>query len=103
MPSAKDTVLLLTMKPNSNGIYTHLMEEVYQDYRYNAFSPANHFWQVWKKVVSPDYYISVTDRPIMEEFSITVIPPDYSGLPANIQQGNQADVKGLKGSTVRID
>ena len=56
------------------------------------------FWQAWKKVVSPDYFISVTDRPIMEEFSITVIPPDYSGLPANIQQGNQADVKGLKGS-----
>ena len=103
IPGTKDTVLLLTMKPNSNGRYTHLMEEVYQDYRYKAFSPANHFWQAWKKVVSPDYYISVTDRPIMEEFSITIIPPDYSGLPANIQKGNQADVKGLKGSTVRID
>ena len=103
IPSTKDTVLLLTMKPNSNGIYTHLMEEVYQDYRYKAFSTANHFWQAWKKIVSPDYYISVTDRPIMEEFSITIIPPDYSGLPANIQKGNQAEVKGLKGSTVRID
>ena len=103
IPSTKDTALLLAVKPDTNGRYTHLMEEVYQDYRYRAFSPANHFWQAWKKVVSPDYYISVTDRPIMEEFSITVIPPDYSGLPANIQKGNQADVKGLKGSTVRID
>ena len=103
IPSTKDTALLFTMKPNSDGRYKHLMEEIYQDYRYRAFSPANHFWQAWKIVVSPDYFISVTDRPIMEEFSITVIPPDYSGLPVNIQKGNQADVKGLKGSTVRID
>ena len=82
--------------------YSYVVDEVYEDYRYRAYSPAEHFWQAWEKVATPYYYISVTDRPIMEEFSIKISPPKYSGLPISIQKGNQSDVRALKGSSIRM-
>ena len=54
------------MNKDSNGIYSHVIDEVYEDYRYRAISPSEYFWQAWEKVATPYYYISVTDRPIME-------------------------------------
>ena len=91
------------MNKDSNGLYTYVIEEVYEDYRYRAISPAEHFWQAWEKIITPFYHISVTDRPIMEQFSIKISPPDYSGQQISIQKGNQSDVKALKGSSIRID
>ena len=103
IPSSNDTSVLFIMNKDSNGIYSHVIDEVYEDYRYRAISPSEHFWQAWEKVATPYYYISVTDRPIMEEFSIKISPPKYSGLPISIQKGNQSDVRALKGSSIRID
>ena len=103
IPSRNDTSILFIMKKDSNGLYTHVIEEVYEDYRYRAISPAEHFWQAWEKIITPFYHISVTDRPIMEQFSIKISPPDYSGQQISIQKGNQSDVKALKGSSIRID
>ena len=103
IPSTNDTSILFIMNKDSNGLYTHVIEEVYEDYRYRAISPAEHFWQAWEKIITPFYHISVTDRPIMEQFSIKISPPDYSGQQKSIQKGNQSDVKALKGSSIRID
>ena len=103
IPSSNDTSIIFIMNKDSNNVYSYMVDEVYQDYRYRAFSPSEHFWQAWKNINSPYYYISVTDRPIMEEFSIKVSPPDYSGLPITIQKANQSDVNALKGSSIRID
>ena len=103
IPSSNDTSIIFVMNKDSNEIYTHLIEEVYADYRYRAFAPAKYFWQAWEKIITPYYYISVTDRPIMEEFSIKISPPAYSGLPISFQTGNQSDVNALKGSSIRID
>ena len=103
IPSSNDTSVLFIMNKDSNGIYSHVIDEVYEDYRYRAISPSEYFWQAWEKVATPYYYISVTDRPIMEEFSIKISPPKYSGLPISIQKGNQSDVRALKGSSIRID
>ena len=103
IPSTNDTSILLIMNKDSNGLYTYVIEEVYEDYRYRAISPKEHFWQAWEKIITPYYHISVTDRPIMEQFSIKIFPPDYSGQQMSIQKGNQSDVKALKGSSIRID
>ena len=51
--------------------------------------------------VSLDTKISV--KPSFESFLLTTIPPAYSRLEKNIQEGNIAMVEGLKGSTVQID
>ena len=103
IPSSNDTSILFIMNKDSNGLYTYEVEEVYEDYRYRAYSPAEYFWQAWDKIITPYYYISVTDRPIMEEFTIKISPPDYSGLPISIQKANQSDVNALIGSSIRID
>ena len=103
IPSSNDTSILFIMNKDSNGLYTYEVEEVYEDYRYRAYSPAEYFWQAWDKIITPYYYISVTDRPIMEEFTIKISPPDYSGLPISIQKANQSDVNALIGTSIRID
>ena len=101
--SSNDTSILFIMNRDSNGLYTYEVEDVYEDYRYRAYSPAEHFWQAWDKIITPYYYISVTDRPIMEEFKIKISPPNYSGLSISIQKANQSDVNALIGSSIRID
>ncbi len=101
--SSNDTSILYIMNRDSNGLYTYEVEDVYEDYRYRAYSPAEYFWQAWDKIITPYYYISVTDRPIMEEFTIKISPPNYSGLPISIQKANQSDVNALIGSSIRID
>jgi len=103
IPSSNDTSVLYIMNKDSNNIYSYVVDEVYEDYRYRAYLPAEHFWQAWEKIITPYYYISVTDRPIMEEFTIKISPPEYSGLPISIQKANQSDVNALKGSSIRID
>lgn len=94
--------ILLQSPVDSSGGYSFTIEEIYQDYAYEAFVPATYFWEAWVEIVSPDYRILVTDRPTMEEFMITVIPPAYSKLKAESQGENQADVQGLKGSTLSV-
>ncbi len=87
---------------DSSGTYTFLLDDMYQDYAYEAFIPSTHFWEAWDEIVSPEYRVLVTDRPTMEAFSITVIPPTYADLPSSKQSSDQADVQGLKGSTVVV-
>ena len=103
IPSSNDTSVIYIMNKDSNNIYSYSLDEVYEDYRYRAYSPAEYFWQAWEKIISPYYYISVTDRPIMEEFTIKITPPKYSRLPISFQKANQSDVSALKGSSIRID
>ncbi len=84
------------------GLYEFELEEIYQDYIYRAYVSATHFWQPWQEVTSAPHRITVTDRPAFEDFTITVIPPDYSRLKPYTQQGNQANIQGLAGSTVSV-
>ena len=100
--SEKIESLLLKAQIDSSGKYTFKLKDINRDYTYEAFVNADHFWQVWKEVRSPEYRIMVTDRPAIKTFTLTLIPPDYSGLEPIIQSGNQASVQGLKGSTVAI-
>ena len=88
---------------NEEGIYSFLLPELYQDYTYQAEVKAKYFWQSWEQVTSELDTIFVTDRPSLEKFRITLIPPKYSKLPAIIQEGNNAVIKGLKGSNIEME
>ena len=103
LPTATDTVKTLATAPDSLGTYAFSLTEVDRDYRYRGYYSARHFWQAWREVSTPVYSISVTDRPIMETFTIKIVPPPYSGLPVEVQEANLASVKGLKGSLVEVD
>jgi len=96
------TNFVLHSSKDSTGSYPFTVENMFQDYSYEAFVPSSHFWEAWDEVVSPEYRIVVTDRPTMEDFTIAVIPPSYSNLPVNIQSSDQAEIRGLKGSTITV-
>jgi hypothetical protein len=93
---------IIIAKKDSVGIYKYTIEDIYQDYRYRAYYKAVHFWEVWEEISSPFYAISVTDRPVMEDLTITLTPPSYTHLKPIIQKGNQADISGLIGSNVHV-
>ena len=94
--------LQFSVVPNSKGIYSFSLPELFQDYSYKAVVKAKYFWESWEKVESNSDTIFVTDRPSLEKFQLTIIPPDYSGLPNQVQEGNTAVIKGLKGSIVQM-
>ena len=120
-PSAPDTLLLeltpsqvSTQKRDSlvlsftstsieDGVFHFKLPELYQDYSYQAIVNAKHFWEAWESVTTDADMIYVTDRPAFESFSLTTIPPSYSKLERDTQEGNVAMIEGLKGSTVQVD
>ncbi|RMF08243.1 MAG: hypothetical protein D6762_06090, partial [Candidatus Neomarinimicrobiota bacterium] len=94
--------LRLVVHPDSSGNIQASVEDLYQDYHYFARVKARHFWEAWREVVTPPHRIQVTDRPTIESLSFTVIPPLYSHLSPETQEGNLAVIRGLKGSKVAV-
>ncbi len=92
----------MVVRKDSAGTYIYTIEDISQDYQYRAYYTAVHFWDVWEEISSPFYAISVTDRPVMEDLTITLTPPSYTQLKPIIQKGNQADISGLIGSKVHV-
>lgn len=93
---------LKVAKKDSAGIYKYVIEDISQDYRYRAYFTAVHFWEVWREVSSSYNDISVTDRPVMEDLTITLTSPGYTQLKPIVQKGNKAEISGLIGSVVHV-
>ncbi len=88
---------------NSSGFFEYELPELFQDYEYSAIVNAKYFYEAWEYVKSTPDTIFVTDRPKLENFKITIIPPIYSKLPLENLDGSIAVIQGLKGSTVKIN
>ncbi len=82
--------------------YRYTIEAISQNYRYRAYVRARKFWEAWSEISTPFYLISVTDRPVMEDLTITITPPPYTRLKPVVQKSNQANISGLAGSQVHI-
>ena len=95
--------LIFSEKRNPRGLYNFELPELFQDYAYEAVVKAEYFWEAWGEVKSYPDTIYVTDRPALGSFRITVIPPLYSNLNAESQDGSVAAVQGLKGSVIQIN
>ncbi|MBC8345782.1 MAG: hypothetical protein ISR82_05940 [Candidatus Marinimicrobia bacterium] len=99
----RDSLILKTIyPPKGKNIFTAELKEIFQNYRYRAFYTSNKFWQPWDEISSKDYSISVTDRPTIEDFSVTIRPPTYTQLAPQIQKANQAEIQALKGSSISV-
>lgn len=92
--TAREAERIITTARDSTDLFRFPLQDIYRDYTYQAFVKAQHFWEPWREIHSPEHEIVVTDRPGMEKFEITVIPPAYSGLESQSQSGNQANVEG---------
>jgi len=99
----RDSVILKTVFPSQeNNVLSAELKEVFQNYRYRAFIPSTKFWQPWSEISSKRYSISVTDRPTIEDFTVTIISPSYTGLTPQIQKANQAEIQALKGARISV-
>jgi hypothetical protein len=92
----------MTLESSKQDTFTYELKSVLQNYRYRSFTTSTHFWEPWEKISSPVYRIDVTDRPTIEQFTATVIPPSYTGLSSSKQKGNIAEIRGIKGSQLGI-
>lgn len=97
----KRSVAPLTM--NENREYTHTVNDVFQNLEYRAFVTSRHFWEPWNEISSPAYSIHVTDRPKIEDFRLTLTPPEYTGMNEVSQKGNVAEIRGLTGSILDVE
>ena len=99
----RDSLVIKTVYPSQkSNEFTVELQEVYHDYRYRAFYLSTKFWQPWHEVSSKNYSISVTDRPTIKDFTVTIRPPDYTRMPSQKQKANQAEIQALKGSKISI-
>ncbi len=101
--SRDSSIIELKAGLNPDGFYQFELPELFQDYVYSAIVNAKHFYQAWEYVKSAQDTIFVTDRPKLNNFNITIIPPEYSRLPSESLDGSIALVQGLRGSIIKIN
>ena len=78
------------------------MKEVFQNFQYRAYVKSEHFWQPWDEISTPVYTMDVIDRPSIEDFTVIIDPPEYTGISPAVQKGNIAEIQGIKGSEVTV-
>ena len=61
------------------------------------------YFAQFKKIRSSEYKISVTDNPIVKTFSVTVYPPEFTGIPSKTLAENEGDIYCPEGSNVYFD
>ncbi len=91
-----------TLTRDDSSYFTDSLTRVFQNLRYRGFVKSRHFWEPWDEISSPTYTIHVTDRPVIEDFRVTLSPPAYTGMSPTSQEGNVAEIRGLRGSTIQI-
>jgi len=68
--SDRETVKIKSAAPDSTGKYRFFIDGITEDHIYQAYVPSRHFWEAWKEVSSPEYYILLIDRPLIEQLSL---------------------------------
>ena len=82
----------LPMDSDGEGRFTYRMMSAQFSFRYQAQDG---------RAVSSIYLIRVVDPPDVEKVKLTLIPPDYSGLPERVQE--EGFIEALKGTVVHLE
>jgi len=98
----KDSIIVFTSQKSKNDEYKFQFSEVYQNFRYRAYSSSLNFWDSWDEITTKYFSISVTDRPSIDDFLVTITPPSYTRLKKESQKANQAQIQAIKGSTIKV-
>ena len=80
------------MEPEGDGNFSYRVASVGSSFRYQA----NH-----GSVHSPLYTLQAVDPPEIGKMRLTLIPPDYTGLPAVVKE--EGHVEALKGTVVNLE
>ena len=99
----KDSLIIFTAQKSNNNEYRFQFLKIYQNFQYRAYSPSLNFWDPWDEITTKYFSISVTDRPSIDDFLVTITPPIYTGLKKQSQKANQAQIQAVKGSTIKVE
>jgi hypothetical protein len=85
-------VIRLPMESEGNDRFMYRMASVQNSFRFQVYGG---------KGTSPVYSIRVVDPPEIVRMKLTLIPPDYSGLPEEVKE--EGHIEALKGTIVNIE
>ncbi len=102
----KPAEIFLSVKSEDQPEFSEkkLLPDSLGNFVYEAFSVKNSFeyFAHAKKIKSETYKISVVSRPVISEFTVSVLPPAYSRLPETRQKDN-GNIYALPGSGIKIN
>lgn len=82
----------VSMQPEGNGRFIYRIPQVQKSFRYQAYSD---------RAVSPLYRLEVVDPPEVGQLKLVLTPPNYSGLPREVQ--GLGHIEALKGTWVALE
>ena len=80
------------MESEGDGRFSYRIASVESSFRYQA----NH-----GSTTLPFYTLQVVDPPEIGKMRLTLIPPDYTGLPAEVKE--EGHIEALKGTVVNLE
>lgn len=80
--------------PGPDGSFTSILENLNNSVVYFAS---------YKNIKSDEFVISVSDYPVIKSFTVSVYPPEFTGLPSKTLEENEGNVYCQEGSTVVFD
>ena len=97
-----DSSIIVSAQKTNIDEFEFEFKEIYQNFRYRGYLPSIDYWDAWEEITTKYFSISVTDRPSIEDFLVTITPPNYTGLKKQSQKANQAQIQAINGSKINI-
>lgn len=88
--------------PDDSGRLTLNLGAVRNTIIYEAFAENRSIFKPWRRISSGSDTIEVTDRPEILAVAICIDPPEYTGLPTEIQESNNLELMILPGTRLEI-
>lgn len=90
-PEGREAVRV-EMKTEGEGKFSYRLPSAQVSFRYQAYNG---------RAISPAPQVRVVDPPEVAKITLTLIPPDYAGLPKEEKEGG--DIEALKGTLVNLE
>jgi hypothetical protein len=84
--------LRLNMEPEGDGKFSYQIASAQVSFRYQAYNG---------RAASPVYSVRVVDPPEVGKVKLTLIPPDYTGLPKEVREAGH--IEALKGTVANLE
>ncbi|HYB21493.1 MAG TPA: DUF4175 family protein, partial [Thermodesulfobacteriota bacterium] len=84
--------MYLNMDPEEEGQFSYRLESARFSFQYQV----SH-----NQGASPVYYLHVVDPPEVGNVKLTLVPPDYTGLPKEVRE--EGHIQALKGTVVNLE
>jgi ABC-type transporter Mla subunit MlaD len=82
----------LPMEPEGEGRFSYRVPSAQTSFQYQAYHGPS---------ASPVYPLRVVDPPDVGKIELTLIPPDYTGLPREVRE--EGHIEALKGTVVNLE